>query len=59
MAETKMKSEQAKSNVEPSCEEIEKLAYEIFLQRGGESGRDVEDWLQAEQTLRARSKNKQ
>jgi hypothetical protein len=48
------KSQQTKSNVDASCEEIQKLAYEIFLQRGGGDGRDVEDWLQAEQTLRAK-----
>ena len=48
------KSQQNKSNVDASCEEIQKLAYEIFLQRGGGDGRDVEDWLQAEQTLRAK-----
>jgi hypothetical protein len=26
-------------------------AYEIYIQRGGESGSDVEDWMQAEEEL--------
>jgi Protein of unknown function (DUF2934) len=32
--------------------EIEKLAYELYLRRGGEPGHDVEDWLAAEHQLR-------
>lgn len=28
-----------------------KLAYELYLRRGGEHGHDVEDWLRAEQIL--------
>lgn len=31
------------------------LAYELFLRRGGEPGRDREDWLEAEHQLRDRS----
>jgi hypothetical protein len=38
----------------PSHEEIQKRAYEIHLERGGEHGQDVDDWLQAEQDLKAR-----
>lgn len=30
---------------------IAKRAYELFLQRGGEHGRDWEDWLTAEREL--------
>jgi hypothetical protein len=30
-------------------------AYELYCQRGREHGYDVEDWLQAERELRARS----
>ena len=26
-------------------------AYEIYVQRGGENGQDVEDWLQAEKEI--------
>jgi hypothetical protein len=32
-------------------EEIEKRAYEIYLQRGGGDGRDLDDWFAAEQEL--------
>lgn len=38
----------------PSPEEIGRRAYEIFLCRGGEHGRDMDDWLQAEAELRNR-----
>lgn len=31
--------------------DIARLAYDLYLARGGEPGRDVEDWLQAEQAL--------
>jgi Protein of unknown function (DUF2934) len=32
-------------------EEIRRRAYEIYLERGKQSGHDVDDWLQAEQEL--------
>ena len=32
-------------------QEIRRRAYEIYLERGEESGRDLEDWLQAEGEL--------
>ncbi len=35
----------------PTHEEIELRAYQIFIERGGEPGHDVEDWLQAESEL--------
>ena len=56
MAEAHVKSQQAKSKAE--SEEIQKLAYEIYLKRGSENGRDVEDWLEAEEVLKAKSKSK-
>jgi hypothetical protein len=31
---------------EPSGEEIARRAHELYLQRGGEHGKDVEDWLE-------------
>ncbi len=37
----------------PLPEEIRRRAFEIYLERGGEQGRDLEDWLQAERELRA------
>jgi Protein of unknown function (DUF2934) len=38
----------------PMHEEIQQRAYEIYVERGGIQGRDVEDWLQAERELRAK-----
>jgi hypothetical protein len=35
-----------------SAEEIASRAYELYVQRGGEHGKDVEDWLRAERELR-------
>jgi hypothetical protein len=32
-------------------EAVVKLAYELYLRRGGEPGHEVEDWLMAEQIL--------
>ena len=32
-------------------DKIRSRAYEIYLERGGEPGRDLEDWLQAEREL--------
>jgi hypothetical protein len=37
----------------PPSDEVARRAYELFLQRGGSSGRDVEDWLEAERQVRA------
>jgi len=36
---------------EPSEEEIARRAYELYLQRSGEQGKDVEDWISAEKEL--------
>jgi hypothetical protein len=38
---------------ELSKEDITHRAYEIYVQRGGEPGRDVEDWVRAEEELGA------
>ena len=35
----------------PTAEQIEKRAYELYLERGGEDGHDFEDWLAAEREL--------
>jgi hypothetical protein len=35
----------------PTYEQIAVRAYEIFLARGGEPGRDQDDWYQAEREL--------
>lgn len=36
----------------PTRDQIQLRAYELYLKRGGEDGRDVEDWLTAEAELR-------
>ena len=33
-------------------EEIRRRAYEIYLERGEQPGRDLDDWLQAERELK-------
>ena len=35
----------------PTREEIARRSFEIFLERGGEHGHDVEHWAQAEREL--------
>ena len=35
----------------PTLEQIQLRAYEIFLERGGAPGNEVEDWLRAEREL--------
>ncbi len=38
----------------PTREEIARRAYELYLERGGTHGYDIEDWLNAERELRGR-----
>jgi hypothetical protein len=38
-----------------SIEEIRVRAYELFMERGGEPGHDLEDWRQAEREVESRS----
>ncbi|MBI4398616.1 MAG: DUF2934 domain-containing protein [Candidatus Omnitrophica bacterium] len=38
----------------PSAEEIGKLAYELYLERGGQDGSDFDDWVKAEQILKGK-----
>jgi hypothetical protein len=40
-----------RSTSHPTHEEIEFRGYQMYLERGGEHGRDVEDWLQAQLEL--------
>ena len=35
----------------PKKEQIERRAYQIYLERGAQDGQDVSDWVQAEQEL--------
>jgi hypothetical protein len=62
-ARSKKKQEHSGSNLDspavemnaatsrPTDEQIQKRAYEIYLERGGADGSDVDDWLQAEREL--------
>ena len=38
----------------PSYDEIAEAAYHRYLSRGGEGGRDFDDWVEAERELRMR-----
>jgi len=44
-------AEDASANHTPSLEEIRLRAYEIYLERGGIPGNELDDWLQAEREL--------
>ena len=35
-------------------QEVERLAYQLYLERGGQHGSDREDWLRAEQIVLSR-----
>jgi hypothetical protein len=35
-----------------TSEDVARRAYELFLSRDGQHGRDVDDWLEAERQLR-------
>ena len=37
---------------------IQQRAYELYLNRGEQPGREMEDWLQAEREIKARQKPK-
>jgi len=41
--------------VPPTVEEIRQRAQEIFLARGGAPGKELDDWLRAEQELKKES----
>jgi hypothetical protein len=47
------KAEPAKAKAAPTCEEIAKRAFEIYMGRGQAAGRETEDWAQAERELLA------
>jgi hypothetical protein len=38
--------------LEPTYDEIARRAYQLYEDRGGEHGRDQEDWLRAEREVR-------
>ena len=49
---TRPHTEDTSANNAPSREEIRRRAYEIYLQRDGFGGNELDDWLQAETELR-------
>jgi hypothetical protein len=38
----------------PGSDDVARRAYELYERRGGEHGRDWDDWFQAEQEIRER-----
>jgi hypothetical protein len=44
-------SESLTAAAHPTREETELRAYQIYIERGGAHGHDVDDWLQAEREL--------
>ena len=42
----------------PGHDRVARRAYEIFQQRGGQPGRDLDDWLEAERELGRRHRRK-
>ena len=51
-ASTAAESTSTRSAAAPTPEQIAVRAYEIFIARGAQDGRDQEDWYQAENELR-------
>ena len=49
---TRPHTEDTSANHAPSDEEIRRRAYEIYLERDGFGGDELDDWLQAEAELR-------
>jgi len=48
-------TENTSANRPPSYQEIRRRAYELYLERDGVGGDEVDDWLQAEAELRGNS----
>ena len=46
----RVQSSNSENTVDPKM--IERRAYELYLERGGEHGHDSEDWLQAEREVK-------
>jgi len=53
-AASDMPSSNAGSSDDPTYDEIAEAAYQRYLQRGSTDGRDFDDWLEAERSLRGR-----
>jgi DUF2934 family protein len=46
-----VESESLSAEAHPTREETERRAYQIYIERSGAHGYDVDDWLQAEHEL--------
>ena len=51
-------TDQAAPQYQPTFEQIQLRAYEIYFQRGRQDGFDLDDWFQAERELKARGHNR-
>ena len=47
-------AQKTEKQIQPECEEIARVAYELYEQRGRQDGRDQEDWFSAETVVRQR-----
>jgi hypothetical protein len=54
----KQQNRRTEQALTPAQEQIRTRAYQIYLQRGGQSGSEIEDWLQAEAELSAATDTK-
>lgn len=51
-------TDKAEPHHQPTFEQIQVRAYEIYVQRGRTDGLDLDDWLQAENELKTSSQNR-
>ena len=49
--------EQGRLSASTREDKIRRRAYELYVERGEEPGRDIEDWLQAERELTTDNSN--
>jgi hypothetical protein len=57
-AQKDLRTNQAEPHYEPTVEQIQVRAYEIYIQRGRTDGFDLNDWLQAEKELKTSGQNR-
>jgi hypothetical protein len=50
-------TDQAEPHSEPTFEQIQVRAYEIYIERGRQDGFELDDWFQAEKELKTSSQN--
>ena len=48
---------QVQNRVSSDSAEIQRLAYQFFVDRGFEHGHDAEDWLRAESVVKSRKRS--